>query len=193
MEKYLPIIGFESRYKISSCGVVVSLPKEHPAGFNGNGIKKIPQKTLSCRSDKDGYRIITITDGNKPYTKKVHRLVAECFIPNPESKRYVNHKDGNKANNRVDNLEWCTHSENMLHAYNIGLKTSNVKIYSHLGALKCSKKISAYCSKTHEIVWSEPSITSACKKYSLDQRTVQRILSKEKYYKTHKGLYFKYD
>lgn len=68
-----------------------------------------------------GYRIVTIWVNGKQENHYVHRLVAEAFIPNPEDKPEVNHKDGNKQNNNVNNLEWCTSSENNYHAQQQGL------------------------------------------------------------------------
>ena len=77
---------------------------------------------VNTRLDKDGYPRITIEDddGNK-LTRFVHRLVAITFIPNPDNKPQVNHKDGNKLNPSADNLEWVTNSENSAHAISIGL------------------------------------------------------------------------
>lgn len=71
----------------------------------------------------NGYLIVGFYDSSTGYTvqHRVHRLVAEAFIPNPDSKQTVNHIDGNKLNNRVENLEWATHKENLAHARNTGL------------------------------------------------------------------------
>jgi len=80
---------------------------------NKNGIRK----TYVSR----GYEKIILTKNNKSTLFSVHRLVAEAFIENPGKKQYVNHINGIKTDNRVENLEWCTRSENTLHAYKLGL------------------------------------------------------------------------
>lgn len=72
-----------------------------------------------------GYAYVAIQVGGKSVKKRVHRLVAEAFIPNPEGKDEVNHIDGNKLNNSVENLEWCTTSENLIHSYKTGLRNIN--------------------------------------------------------------------
>lgn len=70
---------------------------------------------------RQGYLLVWLSDHGLRYGKSIHRLVTEAFIPNPDGKSQVNHKDGNKTNNHVDNLEWSTGSENTLHAYRTGL------------------------------------------------------------------------
>ena len=75
----------------------------------------------------EGYvAIYFYKDGCKRKSIKIHRLVAKVFIPNPENKRCVNHKDGNKSNNHIENLEWMTKSEDLKHAYKTGLKKYNL-------------------------------------------------------------------
>ena len=101
------IDGTLSNYMISNDGQIYS---------------KISNKILSPFINKDGYLLIHLHHNTKSVNKSVHRLVAIAFIPNPENKPQVNHKDGNKLNNKVENLEWCTNSENMQHAYITGLK-----------------------------------------------------------------------
>lgn len=77
-----------------------------------------------------GYFQVNLDFDGKNKTKKVHRLVATAFIPNPYNKPQINHIDGNKQNNHISNLEWCTGSENVKHAFNIGLNENMRKVSS---------------------------------------------------------------
>lgn len=76
---------------------------------------------ISTRINNCGYVSVRLSKNGKIYTRFVHRLMAEAFIPNPLNKKYVNHIDGDKKNNSLKNLEWVTHSENIRHAYRLGL------------------------------------------------------------------------
>ena len=69
--------------------------------------------------EMQGYKRVDLYENGKHHYLRIHRLVATAFIPNPDNKPQVNHIDGNKSNNRVDNLEWCTGSENQRHAHNV--------------------------------------------------------------------------
>ena len=122
-EIWKDIEGYERLYQISNLGNVKSLDRYI---INKNGDKQyFPGKYLT-QGISDNYLKVTLSKSNKQRTFRVHILVARAFIPNPENKPEVNHMDGNKQNNRVDNLEWNTRSENELHAYKNGLaKPSN--------------------------------------------------------------------
>lgn len=84
-------------------------------------VKDTKRNIFKYQRDNEGYREVELYKNGKRYRKRVHRLVAEAFIPNPENKEDVNHIDGCKCNNCLKNLEWATRSENMLHAYRTGL------------------------------------------------------------------------
>ena len=122
-EIWKDIKGYEGLYQISSFGNVKSLDRYI---INKNGDKQyFPGKYLT-QGIGDSYLKVTLSKNNKQRTFRVHILVARTFIPNPENKPEVNHIDGNKKNNKVNNLEWNTRSENELHAYRNGLaKPSN--------------------------------------------------------------------
>ena len=89
---------------------------------DGQIYSHISKKFLRQCDDKDGYKICAIKQKNgQRVTKRVHRIIASTYIDNPDCKPIVNHKDGNKANNHISNLEWVTAKENRRHAIHTGL------------------------------------------------------------------------
>jgi len=117
MEIYKDIKGYKGLYQISSLGKVKSISRIIDNGFNK---RLILDRILKISSDSKGYMYATLYNKSRKHIK-VHRLVAIAFIPNPENKPQINHKNGIKNDNNVFNLEWCTNSENQIHAYKIGL------------------------------------------------------------------------
>lgn len=118
--------GYEGMYSVDTTGQVYSYKRGSKLNHIG-GI--IYDKSRGCHS----YRIGCFFKEGKSKTLYFHRLVAEAFIPNPENKKQVNHIDGDKLNNSVDNLEWVTSSENLKHAYDTGLtkgRTLTVEQYT---------------------------------------------------------------
>ena len=121
MEKEIwkDVIGYEGLYEISNFGRIRS--KKRLVSYNGT-YRLYNGKTLSPFISSSGYYAIVLHK-TRPIFKLnyIHRLVANAFLPNDNNLEQVNHKDGNKLNNCVDNLEWCSRSENMKHAIRIGL------------------------------------------------------------------------
>lgn len=109
-------------YQISTFGNVKSKERISPCCYNSN--RKIKERILKQYINKKGYLEVCLFNKTKR-TKKVHQLVAKAFIPNPENKPCINHMDGNKQNNKVDNLEWCSYSYNVKEAYRLGLSKPN--------------------------------------------------------------------
>lgn len=118
-EEWRDIEGYEDLYKISNLGRVKSL-----VGFNGHEYikrEKILKPSRQYVGNNYSRYIVNLSKNKKRKSFKIHRLVAKAFIPNIENKMKINHKDGNPLNNKVDNLEWCTQKENIIHAYETGL------------------------------------------------------------------------
>ncbi len=112
-EIWKPLKEYEGLYEISNMGNIRSLIKK------GNTKHQMKKTGVDVSTS---YINVMLSKNNIPLTKRVHRLVAETFIPNPDNKPVVNHKDGNKKNNAASNLEWMTYSENTLHSFKNGLQ-----------------------------------------------------------------------
>lgn len=109
-------------YQVSNLGRVRSIDRiEKRVNQFGEYECKVKGKVLRPCINRDGYEMIRFQSEGKKVVRTVHRLVAKSFIPNPEGKPCVNHKDLNKRNNVVSNLEWCTYKENLEHASENGV------------------------------------------------------------------------
>ena len=112
-----PIENYNSLYEVNEKGEIRSL-------YHWNGHKYEKRKKpyiLKQSNTTTGYKKVELAKDGKKKSLRVHRLVAIAFIPNPMNKPYINHIDGNRINNCVENLEWCTQHENVVHAYETGL------------------------------------------------------------------------
>lgn len=119
-EIWKDIEGYEGYYQVSNFGNLRSLERYLPRA--DGGVYKVASKQLKTPINRDGYPTVRLYKNRKATSLKVHRLVAITFIPNHQNKKVINHIDGDKTNNKIDNLEWVTHKENTLHAYKTGLK-----------------------------------------------------------------------
>lgn len=109
VETWKDITGFEGKYQISN---------------KGNVLSYLSGKILKPQVNRQGYLIVNLYyETGKCRKYRIHRLVAEHYVSNPDNKPFVNHLDGNKYNNEESNLEWVTAEENMEHAYNTGLNS----------------------------------------------------------------------
>lgn len=122
-ETWKPIEGYEGIYDVSNLGRVRGYWTREGNSFDNRTcyIGNKPTKILKNKINNSGYCMVTLVDKNKNRKERsVHRLVAKAFIPNPDNKPCINHIDNNRSNPIVTNLEWCTYSENLLHAQKQG-------------------------------------------------------------------------
>ena len=118
-KEWKEIKGYEGKYIISNYGEIISLPRYKRNNSKFQYVQ--PREICKYTNPKNGYVYVYLYNNGVYKNVRLHKLVAKTFIPNPNNLPQVNHKDGNKLNNHVKNLEWCTASENIKHAYKLGL------------------------------------------------------------------------
>lgn len=167
-EIWKDIKGYEGYYQVSNTGKIKSLKRKVYAGRER--MRWQYERILSeNKTNGNGYKIVTLNKDGKGQNKYVHRLVAETFLKNKNNYKYINHKDENKSNNSVDNLEFCTaqynSTYNNLHIKN-GLKNRNNKY---------SKKI-LQLNDNDEIINILPSISEASRQLKVSQQAISDCL-----------------
>lgn len=116
-EMWKPVLGFEGLYEISNLGRVNRLKRVIRQKARVMQNHTLKEMFLKIQTNIDGYYVVKLSKNGRVYEKRINRLIAEAFIPNPKNLPVVNHKDTIKTNNSVSNLEWCTVAHNNRHAF----------------------------------------------------------------------------
>lgn len=182
--------GYEGLYMVNNQGQVKGLKKKwnwKHHGKSGVGIKK--EKLLGEYKATTGYRVNTLCKNGKCTQRLVHRLVAETFIPNPKNKKQVNHKNGIRDDNRIENLEWCTQSENTLHAY----KELGIVPYGlgKFGKYSNKSRCVIQMDMNGKIVKKWESASDAVREHGFDSGCITHCCRGQS--KSHKGYKWKYE
>lgn len=162
IETWKDVVGYEGRYQVSDMGRVISKPK----------IRRPYDKLLKPQYFKTGYAYLDLGDGKRINRYLLHRVVCEAFHPNPEGKPQVNHKNGDKSDNRSENLEWATNSENQKHSIRTGLRSAK-------GEKNSQSKLTASQVEgiriLHKKGWSGKTLTQ---KFKVSPSTISGIVNK---------------
>lgn len=121
-EVWKDIKGYEGLYKISTLGRIKKM--EGKVHYKDGRVRRYREQLRKVRIGKAGYPAVTLTKNKKKKTHTIHSLLAEAFIPKVDGKDRINHINGIKSDNSLENLEWCTQKENMTHARDTGLLTT---------------------------------------------------------------------
>lgn len=172
------IPGFEGLYKVNNNGVVVKYDTEYFSGCKAS-VNRIRKSFTVKQFNTNGYNRLPLCVEGRQRLYLTHRLIALAFIPNPENKGYVNHINGIKTDNRVENLEWCTSSENQQHAWDAGLRTMTEKMIN-CRPIRCLN---------NDMVFQ--SITAASKYLNISAGSICQVCKGQR--KTVKNYVFKYE
>jgi len=183
MQEWKQIKGYK-RYFISNDAKVKSI--DYTIQRKDGKIVSLQGKLLKQHLWKGGYLFVVISENSIIKQFSIHRLMAEAFIDNPENKPQVNHINGNKQDNRIENLEWCTMAENNLHAYRTGLKKHHACWKGKNGYNHNKSKEVIQMDLEGNILNRYGSARVAAVANGLNKTSLSRIILKEKGYKNGK-------
>lgn len=146
-EEWRPVVGWEDYYMVSSFGRVVSLIRFKRFSDRNGYYTKPRIKIQTLGFGKDPYYVVQLNNNNEQHTYKTHRLVAEAFIPNPNNLNEVDHINRNTKDNRVCNLRWCSHKENMNNK-----NTTSYMSSVHKGKLLLNSRKPVVCLKNNSVI-----------------------------------------
>ena len=170
-EQWKEIKGNREIYEVSNLGNVRTKDREGARGSNVKGHE------LMQHDNSNGYPRCNMNINGHSKSYLVHRLVAKLFISNPENKPDVNHKNGDKHNNSVDNLEWCTKSENEKHAWKTGLKHDVATKGELHGMHKLTRKDVEYIRKHHVRNGGTMKTSELARMFDVKPQTITEIVS----------------
>lgn len=180
-EIWQPIENWEGLYQISNMGRIRSL--DRMVKSRGNSYRLQKGKVLKTGTSKDGYLQVTLSQSNKCKHAFIHRLVAQAFIPNPYHYPEVNHKDENKSNNCVSNLEWCNRK------YNVNYGTCLKRTFKATLNGKCSKPV-VQLTINDELIQKWPSMMEVERTLGINSGSISRCCRGKQ--KTAHGYRWKY-
>ncbi len=161
------IEGFEGLYEVSDTGEIRGVDR---LGYSGQRLKG---KKLRPRFSGKGYYIVSLRKNNKTYNMYIHQAVAKAFVPKREGCPIVNHKDGDKTNNRAENLEWVTYHENNQHAYDTKLKPCGASFYN--------AKLTEEQVREIRRIGKDATYKEIADKYGVSRAIIMDVLSKKTY------------
>lgn len=177
-EQWKDVIGYEGLYQVSNHGKIKSLKRTYTSGNFGNIVRELTEKIMKQSTSKNGYKRVKLCKGGKTNICLVHRLVATAFIENESGLPQINHKDENKSNNAVSNLEWCDAK------YNINYGTALTRMVK-----KQSKRILQYDTNNNFIKKHES--IRGLSKFGFDRSSIIRCCQGKQM--TSYGYVWKYE
>jgi len=175
-EIWVDIAELNCQYQISNKGNLRGKERIAKSSIQKSGFRVIAPKAKAVQDNGNGYKQIYVQIERKRILLYVHRIVAKYFIDNPLGKNEVNHKDGNKANNHVENLEWCSKKENVKHAIDLGLIKKGEKVY-------CSKLTESNVLAIRRLFRINPMFNKSkvASKFNVKDTTIHKIIKNQRW------------